>query len=359
MNKFSTLIILSLVLIFLGISCQETSTPELMVRYENNPLRPYEIFGDSSSIILTESEQDEEYKLIIFNENKSKEWSKLELEFKTGLAKMYDHNSIVIDTFIVPPQSFARFLSMDKLDHKYPNLNPYNYVANSPIKNIDPDGDSIAVAQKYRDYFNQALQSVFGQVANQFSYTNTGMLKFDGDPKDLPKKERALLKKIDKTMTEEMVTEFVYKTTFELTDNRGNKTTLTSAEAGGEMTLLAQESNGLLTKNYVIVDPNSTMKGIIYETLPAYYTEEPPSISHPHFNPNEIETSRETRTFHGLGHVIYGGKSQDKVIDFDNQARSLNKIQNPDGTFTAEPLSKRKYDQTHNNKEDKIKFTNE
>ncbi|MEN8810382.1 MAG: RHS repeat-associated core domain-containing protein, partial [Flavobacteriales bacterium] len=39
----------------------------------------------------------------------------------------------------------GRWLSGDPLEAKYPNLNPYNFVANSPLVAIDPDGRDIVV----------------------------------------------------------------------------------------------------------------------------------------------------------------------------------------------------------------------
>jgi len=41
----------------------------------------------------------------------------------------------------------GRFLQIDPLAKKYPSLSPYNYVANIPLKYIDPDGKKIIYAQ--------------------------------------------------------------------------------------------------------------------------------------------------------------------------------------------------------------------
>jgi RHS repeat-associated protein len=40
----------------------------------------------------------------------------------------------------------SRWLSVDPLAQKYPQFSPYVYVANNPIKNIDPDGKKIVDA---------------------------------------------------------------------------------------------------------------------------------------------------------------------------------------------------------------------
>lgn len=58
----------------------------------------------------------------------------------------------------------------------------------------------------------------------------------------------------------------------------------------------------------------------------------------PNFKMGTIETNAENKTWHGLGHAIYAGESQDKVLNFDNKTR---KMMNP-------ALQSRKPDETHN-----------
>lgn len=42
--------------------------------------------------------------------------------------------------FIIPLNSFARWLSVDPKASKYPNVSPYTYCLDNPIKMVDPDG---------------------------------------------------------------------------------------------------------------------------------------------------------------------------------------------------------------------------
>ena len=49
----------------------------------------------------------------------------------------YDFGARIYDSRV------GRWLSVDPLEAKYPYLNPYNFVANSPLMYIDPDGEKI------------------------------------------------------------------------------------------------------------------------------------------------------------------------------------------------------------------------
>jgi RHS repeat-associated protein len=54
-----------------------------------------------------------------------------------------DGNTIAFEARIFDSR-LGRWMSMDPLQTKYPSLSPYNFVANNPIYNIDPDGERIA-----------------------------------------------------------------------------------------------------------------------------------------------------------------------------------------------------------------------
>ena len=65
-----------------------------------------------------------------------------------------------------------RFLSVDPLADKYHNLSPYTYVANNPVKYIDPDGKRIVLpnirqANKLAGDLNKIYSNKYG-VNNAF-----------------------------------------------------------------------------------------------------------------------------------------------------------------------------------------------
>ena len=133
----------------------------------------------------------------------------------------------------------------------------------------------------------------------------------------------------------------------------GNSITVDPSQSGGEVTVTAKE-NSKLDQNYIVIDPKGTSPITVNEVTDNYYkTRETGRFPQPGDPPNfvsnnNVVTNPQTPTWHGMGHVIYAGKRQDKVIDYDNAARAINKTKNADGTFTPSPLSPRNYDESHN-----------
>jgi RHS repeat-associated protein len=260
------------------------------------------------------------------------------LEWHDYGARMYD-------------QQIGRFFTQDRFAENYLSANPYNYGGNNPIVFIDVNGDSLRIGENSREQFQSTLESAFGKNAQSFSYSSSGNLIFNGDKKNFSKKELAVFEKLQGIMTESTITNIVYGTSLDVTNNEGKKATLTSKEGGGESTALISE-NPTLTENYILVDPKAATKFDVLAVTNQYYKVRDgsalPDRDNPPFKHTGVESNTANATWHGIGHVIYSGKQQHLVIEFDNSMRAINKTKNGDGTFTSSPLTPRKPDERHN-----------
>lgn len=77
-----------------------------------------------------------------------------------------NNNSLDFGARIYDPR-IGRWLSMDPLQKKYPGLSPYNFVANSPIIFVDPDGRAIKPSNQSA---NMALLSLLKQNGGESMY---------------------------------------------------------------------------------------------------------------------------------------------------------------------------------------------
>ena len=60
----------------------------------------------------------------------------------------------------------GRWQAMDPLASKYPSLNPYNFVANSPLMYIDPDGRKIVFAENSSDDYKKKTLAHLQKLTN-------------------------------------------------------------------------------------------------------------------------------------------------------------------------------------------------
>lgn len=90
-----------------------------------------------------EDEKDHSLKISLFNEEK--EFGIFNLNYQTGVATIKDIDGNLLLKRELSQEQIARFLTIDPKAEKYYSISPYVYVANNPIRNIDPRGDTIFV----------------------------------------------------------------------------------------------------------------------------------------------------------------------------------------------------------------------
>ena len=228
------------------------------------------------------------------------------------------------------------WMSVDRFAEKYPATSGYNYAINNPVRYIDINGDSIRVSSENRELFNKTLKDVFGEFSSKFSYTQSDMLVFSGENKGMGKAQRKVFKRLKKVMYSKTITNIQYGKDTQITDRYGNKRTFKVESGGGAATLLASENKNY-NQNFTVIDPNKTI-GETMEVTDAYYKEPIDPQNGARFKKVTFQTNQTDLTFHEIGHVVYEGKRQHKVLDFNNIVRGI--LQ----------LPKRQYDETHNYK---------
>ena len=154
------------------------------------------------------------------------------------------------------------------------------------------------------------------------------------------KKQLEVFNDFNKVLTSDITTNIIYEDSYTVNDNLGNATTIIPRETGGESTLLVKD-NPNFSQNFIVINPRSAQNIQIFKVTDNYYNTYGTvqmQTNEPNFIIETIVTNVSNLTWHGIGHVIYAGETQDKVLDFDNKTR---KIMN---------MPKRPYDETHNKK---------
>jgi len=120
-------ILLLIVLLFVG----ET----LRAQADN----PYAEFGYEGKVLKTPQER-QQYMLTIPNPNSSSDIALVGIAPNEGKYYLFDKDNELLDEDTLMNNELGRFLSIDPLHSKYPELTTYQFASNTPIQAIDLDG---------------------------------------------------------------------------------------------------------------------------------------------------------------------------------------------------------------------------
>ncbi len=103
---------------------------------------PYAVFGYETHMRYESAEADF---FAIENKDTTGEVRKLMFCFDRQQINLIGSDGTVLDVVRIRPHLTLRFISPDPKERDYPALSPYNFVANMPLRAVDPDGREIYI----------------------------------------------------------------------------------------------------------------------------------------------------------------------------------------------------------------------
>lgn len=100
-------------------------------------LNPYRQFGyqTQNQYVMTNKSEG----IVIINKDSGSTYKNIVVSLKTHEIFLFT-GSDNVQIFNIKPEDLARFISVDPLTKKYPELTPYQFASNTPIQAIDLDG---------------------------------------------------------------------------------------------------------------------------------------------------------------------------------------------------------------------------
>ena len=216
--------------------------------------------------------------------------------------------------------------SMDPYAERYPHLSPYCSFACNPIRYTDETGGVITVVSaEDQKKFYDAMTKLFNDKAGNFSFNSDGQLKYDGDTKGLSRNQKNVLKGLRKVMDSEENTTISFGKSVTVKDKNGNDVKFNASADGGAFTILQTEAieKGFdVSTNIILIDPDATSTQVDAVTDASYGDWSDLSLG-VKLETVDVQLNVPDMISHEIGHVLYAGKTQYKVIDFNNKAREI------------------------------------
>ena len=229
-----------------------------------------------------------------------------ELDRMHGL-DWYDYGWRMMDA------ALGRFSTMDRLSEKYYSVSPYAYCMSNPIRFVDIQGDSINVAEEYREQFTADMQNVFGGKATLLSFNSNGNLILQCKTRDftkgMSKNQKNVFSGLKKAMEDKRITSVVYEDNYSLTIGEGTKATDIVKEFGG----------GVYSKidNTIVIAPS-------VETINVTLDQMQVTNGNIGFPTQNVVQNTTSTLFHEIGERnISNINFRGGVIDYENYPRKI------------------------------------
>lgn len=155
MKRYFFLFLLSFIAIIIsaqGITVYDFNSKIEVRKKEKLVESPYSMFGDNTAVLQTKHEDEKDHSLKIPMISEEKEHSLLKLDFRTGIVIIENIEGNLIFEKQLSKDELARFTTIDPMAEKYYSISPYVYVANNPLRHIDPTGMWILVMDGSNSY---------------------------------------------------------------------------------------------------------------------------------------------------------------------------------------------------------------
>lgn len=116
---------------------------------------PYKVFGYTSKVKYEVTEEVYLSELLYIKNADTLSITKaVAFDMNSGFAFQLGANDTILDKIKIEPEQLLRWLSVDPLANKYPQLSPYTAMGNDPIRKVDPDGRRFVNFDENGNYVN-------------------------------------------------------------------------------------------------------------------------------------------------------------------------------------------------------------